>query len=104
MTTTTFSPPRPGPLTPPTPRSPHPDWCTRGHPCNLGEHRAHPIRIDVPQVGSLIVTRVQGTAGHQYAEVRASLQLTPHEPHARHQLATVLDGLTHLMWTARRTA
>jgi hypothetical protein len=82
----------------------HLDWCARGHHCTLGEHRAHPIRIDVPRVGSLVITRVQGATGHQYAEVRASLRLTPSEAHARHQIGTVLDGLTRLMWTARRAA
>ncbi|MBT8225442.1 MAG: hypothetical protein HKP61_21890 [Dactylosporangium sp.] len=80
------------------------DWCARGHHCGLGEHRAHPTRLDLPHVGSLVLTRVRSATGHQYAEIRANLRLTPHEPHARHQIGTVLDGLTRLMWTARRAA
>lgn len=94
----------PGPVTRPYPRTNHPEWCAHGHRCGLGEHRCDQLRIDLPNVGSPVVTRVRGSNGREYAEVRGSLPLTPHEPHARTQLARLLDGLTQLMFTARRAA
>ncbi|MBT8225443.1 MAG: hypothetical protein HKP61_21895 [Dactylosporangium sp.] len=90
--------------TPPAPRTPHPTWCAGGHRCALGEHRSDPLRIDLPNVGALVVTRVQGTDGHEYAEVRGNLRLTPDEPRARQQLGRLLDDLTTLMRAARRAA
>lgn len=97
MTVPTLTSPRPGPLTRPAPRSPHPTWCARGHRCGLGEHRSDPIRVSLPRVGSLVLTRVQATGGRQYAEIRASLRLGEDETQARARLSGLLDDLTHLM-------
>jgi hypothetical protein len=80
----------------------HPEWCAGGHHCGLGEHRGEPLRIDVVGAGSLVVTRVRGGDGHDYAEVRGSLRLTNHEPRARHQLGWLIDGLVRLIWGAGR--
>ena len=84
--------------------TPHTDWCAQGHHCNLAEHRAHPIVVTVPGAGSLVLTRVRGPRGGQYAEVRLSVRLGTQDPTAAIQLAALLTDLdTLLRRAARRT-
>lgn len=71
----------------------HTDWCASGHRCGLGEHRGEPLRLDIEGVGSLVVTRVQGVDGHQYAEIRGSLRLDQREHRARGQLVRRPDAV-----------
>jgi hypothetical protein len=75
----------------------HTDWCARGHLCGLGEHRAEPIAITVPKVGTSVLTRVRDTYGRQYAEIRLVIRLPAEEPKARLRLITLLTGLPALM-------
>lgn len=75
----------------------HPDWCARGHRCNLGEHRADPVVVDVPGTGRLVLTRVLGADGRQHAEIRASVELADHDGHARLQLVDLLRRLPHAL-------
>lgn len=80
----------------------HLDWCHGGHHCGLGEHRGEPLRIDVVGAGSLVVTRVRGRDGYDYAEVRGSLRLAERESRARNQLGDLVDGFVRQLWRAAR--
>ncbi len=71
----------------------HPDWCAGGHRCNLGEHRADPVVVQLPRVGVLVLTRVQGVDGRQHAEIRATVQLPEHDGSARLRLLDLLARL-----------
>jgi hypothetical protein len=86
-----------------TGRSGHPAWCAGGHRCGLGEHRADPIRVDITGAGSLVITRVRGWDGRDYAEVRGSLRLSPDGQRARGQLLALVAELGRLMWRAARS-
>ncbi|GIG57758.1 hypothetical protein Lfu02_21300 [Longispora fulva] len=73
-----------------------PDWC-RGHGCALGEHRAHPVRLQLPN-GSAVLTRVAGRAT-QHAEVRLSVRLPADDTAAQHRLLALLFQLQTLTAT-----
>jgi hypothetical protein len=79
----------------------HPDWCARGHHCGLGEHRAAPIRIDLPGAGTAVLTRIRAANGAQHAEIRLSVRLPDTEPAARLRLAALLTHLHTLIGPAR---
>lgn len=81
----------------------HPGWCARDHTCGLGEHRAAPIRIDLPGAGSAVLTRIGTTTGAQYAEIRLSVTLPHLEPAARLRLTALLTHLHTLISPARPT-
>lgn len=68
----------------------HPDWCAGGHRCNLGEHRAEPVVVELPGVGVLVLTRVLGADGRQHAEIRATVRLPEHDGAARLRLLDLL--------------
>lgn len=72
----------------------HPDWCAGGHRCNLGEHRADPVVVDVEGVGRLVLTRVLGRDGRQHADIRITAELVEHEGYARLQLVRLVQRLT----------
>lgn len=72
----------------------HTDWCSGGHRCGLGEHRADPVVVDVRGVGRLVLTRVQGVDGRQHADIRVTAELVEHEGYARLQLARLIERLT----------
>jgi hypothetical protein len=80
----------------------HPEWCAHTHACGLGEHRARPVRLEVPGRASVVLTRVMGTSGRQHVEIRTSVTLAPGDEAARAHLAhvlTELEGhLRHLLW------
>jgi hypothetical protein len=78
----------------------HTDWCARGHLCGLGEHRAEPMTVSVPRVGTTVLTRVRDTHGRQYAEIRLLVRLPSEEPKARLRLLALLTRLPGLL-TAR---
>lgn len=82
----------------------HPEWCAGGHRCGLGEHRAEPVGVDVPGVGRLLLVRVQGKDGRQWAEVRGSVVLPDHEAWARRRLLRLLGDLAEALKPARRDA
>jgi hypothetical protein len=75
----------------------HTEWCARGHRCGLGEHRAEPIAVHVPEVGIGVLTRVCDSDGQQYAEIRVRVALPTDEMKARLHLATILTRLPVLM-------
>lgn len=54
--------------------SDHPDWCSGGHRCALGEHRS-----DVEVRGLVAGTRIQRASGRGYLELRAMLPLPDSE-------------------------
>jgi hypothetical protein len=84
----------------------HPDWCSRGHRCGLGEHRADPIVIDTPADGRIVLTRVEASNGHNHAEVTLRVQLSDHEAIATQQLfvlTTRLDALLRAVAVAPLT-
>jgi hypothetical protein len=80
----------------------HPDWCAHNHTCGLGEHRAAPVRLDIPGRGSVVLTRVQGADGRQHAEIRTSITLAAGDVAARAHLAHILTELeAHLRRVVR---
>jgi hypothetical protein len=76
---------------------PHTEWCSRGHHCGLGEHRAAPIVLEVPTLGRMVLTRVQGHDGRQHAEITATVALAEAEPYARAQLLALTADLEALL-------
>lgn len=72
----------------------HPDWCAGGHRCNLGEHRADPVVVDVAGVGRLVLTRVLGRDGRQHADIRVTVELADVDGYARLQLVRLIERLT----------
>jgi hypothetical protein len=84
-------------------RAGHPDWCAHNHTCGLGEHRAQPVRLDIPGRGSVVLTRVQGADGRQHAEIRTSITLAAGDTAARTHLAHILTELeAHLRRVVRQ--
>jgi hypothetical protein len=79
----------------------HPEWCARGHRCGLGEHRAEPLVVSVPGAGRIVLTRVRGTGGRDYAEVTLRLVLPAREADARTRLAALLSHLRALVGPPR---
>jgi hypothetical protein len=85
----------------------HPQWCAHDHTCNAGrcpagEHRAAPIRIDLPGAGSVVLTRIRShDTGVEHAEIRLSVRLPDTEPAARLRLASLLAHLQALIGPAR---
>jgi hypothetical protein len=75
----------------------HTTWCAQGHLCNLGEHRADPLRIDIDPGGVAVLTRVRDRAGREHAEIRLRLALHTAEPAARRELAHLLTELQDLL-------
>lgn len=75
----------------------HTDWCGGGHRCGLGEHRAEPVSVDVPGIGRLMLVRVQGNDGRQWAEVRGSVVLPNDEVLARGRLLRLLGDLAEAL-------
>ena len=71
----------------------HPDWCAQGHQCGLGEHRAQPVRLEVPGRGVIVLTRVMCADGRQHVEIRTRLCLADGERPARAHLARILVEL-----------
>lgn len=71
----------------------HTDWCAGGHRCGLGEHRADPVVVELPRVGVLVLTRVQGADGRQHAEIRATVRLPGNDESARMRLLDLLARL-----------
>ncbi|MEV0561956.1 hypothetical protein [Dactylosporangium sp. NPDC050588] len=82
----------------------HPDWCAGGHRCNLGEHRADPLTIDVPGLGRALLTRVRAADGREHAEVTLTVALAAVEPVARWQLLGLARDLAAVMNRATRTS
>lgn len=78
----------------------HPDWCARGHHCNLHEHRAAPIGVDLPGHGRAALTRISTLDGREYAEVRITFALSGSRPIARYQLLGMLTDLRALLTRA----
>ncbi|WP_426514413.1 hypothetical protein ACPPVO_29645 [Dactylosporangium sp. McL0621] len=78
----------------------HPAWCARGHRCNLGEHRAHPMVMEVDGVGKVLITRVLGNNGRERVEVAGSAYLTAKGPAANRQVDRTLRGFAHVMASA----
>ncbi|WP_433210993.1 hypothetical protein ACQP00_49640 [Dactylosporangium sp. CS-047395] len=73
--------------------SDHPEWCAQGHRCGLGEHRAHPITLNAPGAGHVVLTRVRAANGREHAEVRLTVALAAAEPLARRQLMALVNDL-----------
>jgi hypothetical protein len=82
----------------------HNEWCGRGHHCGLGEHRAAPIVLEVPNLGRVVLTRVQGHDGRQHAEVTATVALAEAEPDVRAQLLVLTGDLETLLRRAARAS
>lgn len=80
----------------------HADWCASGHGCKLGEHRSVPHVAALPGAGRVVVTRVRGVSGREYAEVRLTVALAGEEQRARGQLARLMRGLVAVVSHARR--
>jgi len=78
----------------------HPAWCARGHRCNLGEHRAHPMVMEVDGVGKVLLTRVLGTNGRERMEVTGSAYLTGRGQAANRQVDRTLRGFAQVMASA----
>jgi len=78
----------------------HPEWCGKGHRCNLGEHRAHPVVMEVDGVGKVLITRVLGRNGRERMEVTGSAYLSGTGPTASRQVDRTLRGFAHVMATA----
>jgi hypothetical protein len=74
----------------------HTTWCTGGHHCNLGEHRAQPVTITHKTNGGIVLTRVRHHT-REYAEIRVSVRLHPTEHLARWQLTFALNSLETLL-------
>jgi hypothetical protein len=73
--------------------SPHTRWCGRGHHCNMGEHRSHPIRWQTPY-GSVVATLVDNPGARRtYLELRASIAIPANETAARRQAAAIATGI-----------
>lgn len=81
----------------------HTGWCVGGHRCNLGEHRAEDVVIDLPGQGRAVLTRVR-VAGRDHAEIRIRLALDDVDPAARRQMATILGDLRTLITRAALAA
>ena len=82
----------------------HSDWCAAGHRCNLGEHRADPLVIDVPGLGRALLTRVRGRDGREHAEVTLTVALANAEPVARAQLLGLARDLDTVISRATRAS
>ncbi|MEV4134409.1 hypothetical protein AB0J72_19840 [Dactylosporangium sp. NPDC049742] len=82
----------------------HPDWCAGGHRCNLGEHRADPLTVDVPGLGRALLTRVRGRDGREHAEVTLTVALADAEPVARAQLLGLARDLDVVINRATRAS
>ncbi|WP_432982164.1 hypothetical protein [Dactylosporangium sp. CA-233914] len=82
----------------------HPDWCARGHRCNLGEHRADPLAVDVPGLGRALLTRVRAADGREHAEVTLTVALAAAEPVARAQLLSLARDLDTVIARATRAS
>lgn len=82
----------------------HPDWCARGHRCNLGEHRAAPLTLAVPGLGRATLTRVRSDDGREHAEVTLTVALADAEPCARVQLLSLAADLKTLLGRATRAS
>ena len=82
----------------------HPDWCAGGHRCNLGEHRADPLAVDVPGLGRALLTRVRAADGRDHAEVTLTVALAAAEPYARRQLLDLTTDLTRVLERATRAS
>nr|MDT0661917.1 hypothetical protein [Micromonospora sp. DSM 115978] len=83
--------------------TPHTGWCARDHRCNLGEHRAEDIVIDLPGHGRAALTRVRTDSG-DHAEIRLRLALAGSDTAARRQLAVILTDLRALVTRAALAA
>jgi hypothetical protein len=81
----------------------HTPWCGGGHRCNLGEHRADPIVVNLSGVARGVLTRIRNPHGDDRAEIRIGLALHPDEAIARQQLRTLLAGLNDLLGRAAVT-
>lgn len=81
--------------------SAHTDWCAGGHRCQLGEHRADPLIVDIPGAGRVVLTRIRTAGGREYAEVRATVSLARTDPAARRQLGSLI---TNVATALRRAA
>ncbi|MFI7598417.1 hypothetical protein [Actinoplanes sp. NPDC049681] len=75
----------------------HTEWCARDHRCDLGEHRAEEVVVDLPGHGRAVLTRVKGLDGREHAEIRVRVVLHTEEAAARWQLRTVLNGFRQLI-------
>ncbi|MEV0570667.1 hypothetical protein [Dactylosporangium sp. NPDC050588] len=82
----------------------HTDWCARGHRCNLGEHRADPLAVDVPGLGRALLTRVRAADGREHAEVTLTVALAAAEPVARAQLLGLARDLDTVISRATRAS
>ncbi|MEU0557432.1 hypothetical protein [Dactylosporangium sp. NPDC006015] len=82
----------------------HTEWCAGGHRCNLGEHRADPLVVDVEGLGRALLTRVRAADGREHAEVTLTVALAAAEPYARRQLLDLATDLTHAMERATRAS
>lgn len=80
----------------------HRDWCAADHRCNLNEHRAAEIVVDVPGAGRIVLTRVRDRAGCEHAEIRMRVVLPVDEAHSRTRLVSLLTHLQTLLGPARR--
>lgn len=85
-------------------RTLHPEWCTGGHRCQLGEHRAAPLPVSLPGVGRAVLTRVESSDGRQHAEITITVALSAAEPAARRQLAGLIKDLHTTITRAYRRA
>lgn len=75
----------------------HPEWCARGHRCGLGEHRAHPVVMQVEGVGKVLLTRVLGANGRERMELTGSAYLNVRGAAARRQVDRTLRGFAHVL-------
>jgi hypothetical protein len=82
----------------------HTDWCAAGHRCNLGEHRADPLVVDVPGLGRALLTRVRAADGREHAEVTLTVALAAAEPVARGQLLGLARDLGAVISRATRAS
>lgn len=82
--------------------TPHAEWCARDHRCNLAEHRSDEIVVELGRYGRAVLTRVRAENGREHAELRARVELSPHEHTARRQLAGVLADARALLTRAAR--
>lgn len=82
----------------------HTGWCAEDHRCNLGEHRAEEIIVDLPGFGRAVLTRVATDNGRDHAEIRLRVALSDADPAARRQLFTILRDLRELVTHAALAA
>jgi hypothetical protein len=75
----------------------HPEWCARGHKCNLGEHRSLPNVVELDGVGKVLVTRVLSRNGRERMEMTGSMYLAPTAHDARRQVNQTLNGFAAVM-------